>query len=190
MLKISREHRRVVLRWRGFLVATVFATYGLAWGQPSSNCKLPSSLLGQIGELHRGYSVITENALRKNDRSRFRSDHGMSCPGFVKINFYGNELPTYGLALAKRDGKNVQAKLLVATQAEKATNKWNMVEIDSASSTAIPVIWTEAPGEYKDVHGEKAIRAKHSVLLFVEYESWAIAYAWNGTKVEKVWLSD
>ncbi len=179
-----------MLRLRAFLLVTLLGTCGLAWGQGSGRCELPESLSVQISRLHAGYSVITANALRKSDRSRYRADHGPSCPGFVKLDFYGSALPTYGLALAKREDKNVYAKLLVATQVEKAANKWNVVELDSASVTAAPVIWAEAPGEYKDVHGEKVIKAKHSVLLFVEYESWGIVYAWNGTEIQKVWVSD
>lgn len=176
---------------RVFLGAAVIGICALARGQMPAECELPKSLAEKVKQVLPGYSVITANALRKSDRSRYRADHGASCPGLVKIDFYGTRLPTYGIAVAKLEDKKMDAKLLVATQTEKVTGKWSVIEVDSAATlTSAPVIWAEPPGEYRDVHRQKTINAKHPVLLFVGYESWAIVYAWNGTEIQKVWVSD
>lgn len=34
------------------------------------------------------------------------------------------------------------------------------------------------------------IRARHQVIVFCGYESWAILYAWTGKEVVKTWISD
>jgi hypothetical protein len=59
-----------------------------------------------------------------------------------------------------------------------------------AVTRRFPVVWREGPGKYRDVYGEKTIRATHSVVVLAEYESWAILYAWTGKGIEKIWISD
>jgi hypothetical protein len=51
-------------------------------------------------------------------------------------------------------------------------------------------VWTEKPGKYDDVYGEKTLNATRPVVVLCGYNSWAIVYAWTGKKVEKVWISD
>ncbi|HEY6369940.1 MAG TPA: hypothetical protein VIX37_05135 [Candidatus Sulfotelmatobacter sp.] len=51
------------------------------------------------------------------------------------------------------------------------------------------MIWSQPPGEYRGVSGEKTIRAAHPVIVFAGYESWAILYVWRGSG-KRVQLAD
>jgi hypothetical protein len=53
-----------------------------------------------------------------------------------------------------------------------------------------PAVWREGPGKYDGMNEEKPLRAKNPVIVFCGYESWAILYAWTGTEVKKIWISD
>jgi len=75
---------------------------------------------------------------------------------------------------------------VVAHQVDK---DWQTRSLDSADAS-VPVVWTEGPGKYRDVHGEKTIRATHPVVVFVGYGGWAIVYAWTGKGIDKVWIAD
>jgi len=187
MLIGSQERGRRLVWARLVVGATLVGVCALASGEVPSRCEPPKALSEKLDQLYPGYSVITAHALPKGHRSKYRADHGKSCPGLVKLDFYGSGLSTYGVALIKREDKKVLTKLLVATQSDR---NWAIVEIDSATLTTPPVIWTEPPGEYKDVYGQKAIRARYPVLLFVGYESWGIVFSWSGTEVQKLWVSD
>lgn len=170
------------------VIALLVGFAGIAHAQGKSPCRLPASLSVEVDRLFPGYSVVTQRDLRQGDRSRFRSDHKDSCPGLVGFDFYGNGKPTFGLALFKREGQKMDVKLVVATQPQDPT--WSIREVDTADLTAAPVIWMEPPQEFKDVRGERKLKALHPALIFAQYESWAIVYAWNGAGVEKVWVSD
>ncbi|HEY6372473.1 MAG TPA: hypothetical protein VIX37_17990, partial [Candidatus Sulfotelmatobacter sp.] len=60
--------------------------------------------------------------------------------------------------------------------------------LDSANGPT-PVIWSQPPGQYRGVSGEKTIRAAHPVIVFAGYESWAILYVWRGSG-KRVQLAD
>jgi len=83
-------------------------------------------------------------------------------------------------------GSKSKAELVVAHQVDK---DWQTRSLDSADAS-VPVVWTEGPGKYRDVHGEKTIRATHPVVVFVGYGGWAIVYAWTGKGIDKVWIAD
>jgi hypothetical protein len=51
------------------------------------------------------------------------------------------------------------------------------------------VVWSDKPGEYKGVYQHK-IRATRPVIVFCEYSSWAVLYAWTNNRVAKLWLRD
>lgn len=156
----------------------------------NSGCQLPRALEEQIGKEYRGFSVVSSKMLRARDRTLYRAEHRSSCPGLVRLDFYGTGADTYGLSLAKREEKKVLWKLLVAT-ARGTDGNWQIREVDEANNlVAPPAIWKEPAGKYEDVHGKEAIEAKHAVLLAVQYQAWAIAYAWTGERVGKVWVSD
>lgn len=62
--------------------------------------------------------------------------------------------------------------------------------MDATDASPVPVVWTEKPGKYDDVYGQKTLNADRPVVVLCGYESWAILYAWTGSKVERIWISD
>ena len=153
----------------------------------SQECSLPPRLDSEISRKYPGKKVVTHADISDvNDRKLFRKEHGSRCPGLVKVNFYGDGNPTWALVLINDGGTKREAELLVA---HRIANSWDLRSLDRAGD-AVPVVWSEPPGDYEDVYGEKKIKAKYPVIMFVRYESWAIAYSWTGKNVEKVWLAD
>jgi hypothetical protein len=64
------------------------------------------------------------------------------------------------------------------------------LEIESLEKvdSSTPVVWSEKPGTYDGMNGR--IMAQHCVIIWCDYGSSSIAYAWINNKVEKVWLTD
>lgn len=104
----------------------------------------------------------------------------------MKVDFYGDRKPTLALVLIAKEGTNEKAELLVAHKVEKM---WGTVLLKEAESS-IPVAWSEGPGKYEDVYGEKKNRATRPVIVLCEYNSWAIVCAWTGRGVNKIWFRD
>jgi len=123
---------------------------------------------------------------RKTIKDSFRRITATVAPGLVRVDFYGDGNPTWALVLIASDGQKKENRLVVAREAGKG---WGISLLDTASGPA-PVVWRQPPGEYRDVYGEKTIRATHPVIVFAGYESWAIVYAWTGKLVQKIWLAD
>lgn len=149
-------------------------------------CGLPHDLQEEISNKYRGAKLVTMSDLQEYHRRLFQKDHGKSCLGLVRVDFYGDKKPTLALVLTTGDGANQKAELVVA---HKLGENWTTVLLDSAGSS-VPVVWRQAPGTYKDVYGKKTIRATKPVIVFCGYESWAIVYAWTVKGVDKVWLAD
>ena len=72
--------------------------------------------------------------------------------------------------------------------AHEGISGWEFRSVDTTDGT--PVVWHEGAGKYSDVYGEKTIQATHQVIVLCGYESWAILYAWTGTEIQKIWISD
>jgi len=126
--------------------------------------------------------------LEEDDRGFFQADHGSSCPGLVSVDFFGDGKRTLALVLIPKGGLNQYTKLVVA---HYAGERWRMTLLDTGGpSPYAPVVWSEPPGEYRDVYGSKKIRTTRSAIVFCKYEAWSILYAWTGNKVNKIWLSD
>jgi hypothetical protein len=104
----------------------------------------------------------------------------------LRVDFYGDGKPTLALVLIAKRGANEKAELVLA---HKAGEEWETVLLDEAAAS-IPVAWSQAPGEYEDVYGEKKVRVTRPVIVFCGYNSWATLYAWTGSEVAKVWLRD
>lgn len=104
----------------------------------------------------------------------------------VDVDFYGDRKPTLALVLIVNSGGSLSTELVVA---HEVAQKWKTVSMDTAKST-IAVVWSEPPGKYEDVFGEKKIRATRPVIVFCEYNAWAILYASTGRRVDKIWLRD
>ena len=149
-------------------------------------CTFPPGLHDEISRKYPGTSLVSLAHLNEDDREFFQKDHGNQCPGLVRVDFYGDGKPTWALVLTAGDGAKRRTELVVARQVGKG---WKVRSLGTGGSEA-PVVWSEGPGKYSDVYGEKTIRATWPVIVFCRYESWAILYAWTGKEVEKIWISD
>lgn len=164
----------------------LLASVRVAAATQTSPCSLPQTLQREIADKYPGARIVTLKDLAQDDESLFQKDHGSDCPGLANVNFYGDGKPTLALVLIVNTGTTVSAELVVAHQ---LAHKWETVLIEKAESS-IPVVWGQGPGEYKDVYGEKKVRAKNPVIVLCEYNAWAIVYVWTGNRVDKIWLRD
>jgi hypothetical protein len=153
---------------------------------PKDACDLPKDLQSVVASKYPGAKLISLSDLDNDDRGLFQKDHGSACPGLVKVDFYGDGQSTLALVLIENDGTKEKAELVVARQ---VAGNWRTAVFDTAPSSW-PVVWSQAPGEYRDVYGEKTIRATRPVIVFCGYDSWAVVYAWTGKAVTKVWIRD
>lgn len=167
------------------MIAWLFVHASAAMAQGSS-CVLPQMLQSVIASRYSGAKLVRLPDLDEGDRLLFQRDHGSECPGLVKVDFYGDGKPTLALVLISKPGANEKAELVLA---HKAGKEWETVLLDEAVAS-IPVAWSQTPGEYEDVYGEKRVRATRPVIVFCGYNSWAILYAWTGSRVAKIWLED
>ena len=160
---------------------------GRSSGPSNDACALPKDLQREVASKYPGKKVVTLADLQDDDKEFFQKDHNDSCPGLVKVDFYGDGKPTLALVLTGNGKGKDSSVLVVAHQVEAA---WNISTLATGGPT-VPVVWSLPPGEYRDVCGNKTIRATRPVIVFTKYESWGILYAWtNNHKVTKVWLSD
>jgi len=127
------------------------------------HCSLPQALQREVADKYPGARIVTLKDLAEDDKTLFQKDHGNDCPGLVNLNFYGDGKPTIALVLIVNTGTTVSAELVVA---HELAQKWATVLIEKAESS-IPVVWSQGPGEYKDVYGEKEIRATGPVIVFL-----------------------
>jgi hypothetical protein len=153
---------------------------------PNDPCQLPQDLQQIVTEKYPGARLVRLAALKSDDRRFFQTDHGNACPGLVSVDFYGDGKPTVALVLVAGDGPTEVAKLVVA---HRVTDRWRASLLETAM-LSVPVVWSQPPGRYDDVYGNKTIQATRPVIVFCGYESWSIVYAWKGDYVDKVWLSD
>lgn len=179
------------LKPTGMLVALVclFVPEQVARAGPSSGlCDLPNDLQVVVAKKYPGSEVVKVSDLEEDDRRFFREDHGNACPGLAKVDFYGDGRPTLAVALLKKNEQREKYKTRLVLARQEAAG-WETTLLDSTGGT-VPVIWSEGPGVYNDVYGTKEIHARHAVIVFCGYESWAIVYAWMNNKVDKVWIRD
>jgi hypothetical protein len=149
-------------------------------------CSLTIGLGEQLSKMYPTRKVVELRDLVLEDREWFQRAHGNECAGLVRIDFYGDGRPTWALVLIAGHGPKAKADLVVAHQVDR---NWEIVLLDTADEPA-PVVWSEPSGEYRDIYGDKTIHAIHPVIVFAGYESWAILYAWNGKRMQKIWLAD
>ncbi len=156
--------------------------------QTSEACALPQDLQREVAGKYPTAKLIELSDLEEDDRKFFQSDHDNSCPGVVKVDFFGDGKPTFALVLIPRSGDKEPTKLVVAHQDD---GKWVITPLDTGGpSPDSPVVWSLPPGEYRDIYGDKTIQATKPVIVFCKYEAWAILYAWTGKGVSKIWLMD
>src|SRR5882762_267992 len=150
-------------------------------------CDLPEGLQRENAVRYAGAKLVRLSDLSDDDRGFFQKDHGDSCPGLVKADFYGDGKPTLALVLIAKSGAKEKAKLVLA---HDVAGRWETRIVDTTDGAPVPVVWSQPAGEYRDVYGKKEIRATRPVIVLAGYESWAILYAWTGNKVNKIWLRD
>src|SRR5258708_24239447 len=152
----------------------VFVQIAVA-ASPDGACDLPQDLQREIASKYPGKKIVSLADLQDDDRGFFQKDHNKSCPGLVKVDFYGDGKPTLALVLIGNGEGKDSSVLVVAHQVEAA---WNISTLATGGPT-VPVVWSLPPGEYRDVYGNKTIRATRPVIVFSKYESWGIHYAWT-----------
>jgi hypothetical protein len=158
-----------------------------AAASPNGACDLPQGLQREIAAKYPGTKLVGLSDLEEDDRGFFQKDHGDACPGLVKVDFYGDGEPTFALVLTNARAKE-HTELVVAHEVRE---RWAVNALDSGNpSPYAPVVWSQPAGEYRDVYGNKTIRAIRPVIVFCKYESWALLYAWTGSRVTKIWLQD
>lgn len=155
-------------------------------GMPSDACAPPADLQREMSAKYPGRTVVGLPDLSDDDKGFFQKAHGDDCPGLVKVDFYGDGSPTFALVLTTRSVAKGKNELVVAHEVDKI---WKMTTLQVTDGDA-PVVWTEKPGEYKDVNGEKTIHATRPVIILCRYEASEILFAWTSDRVAKIWLMD
>ena len=169
------------------VIALMFCFCTLAVRAPAATdrCSPPAGLDEELSKQFVGMHVVSAADLSDYDRRLYRKDHGQRCPGLVKVDFYGDGKPTWAVVLISGVSPSRKAKLLVARQ-EASTWKLRLLE----ETDDAPVVWRQRPGRYEGMNESKPLQAKNSVVVFCGYGSWAVLYAWTGSEVKKIWLSD
>jgi hypothetical protein len=152
--------------------------------QSNGQCTYPVGLAQEVAKDYPDTRPVSLTDLDEYDRRLYTEDHGTGCPGLVKLDFYGDGKPTWALGLTQGTGFNQTVELVVARQ---LGNQWELHSVEKTTGSA--VVWSEGPGTYGGRHGP-AIRARNPVILFVGYESWAVAYAWIDGKIVKAQITD
>ena len=178
------------VRLKSIVVSAVwfclFVLVQVAAAQSSSNaCDLPKDLRSVVERKYAGTKVVSLSDLSEEDKQLYQKEHSDSCPGLVKVDFYGDGKPTFALALTTKSQTYPTTKLVLAHRAE---SNWEVTTLDKADGP-IPVVWSEKPGEYKSVYGKK-INSARPVIIFCGYSSWAVLYAWMNNRVAKFQLQD
>ena len=155
-------------------------------GPPNDACDLPKDLQHEVANKYPGRTLVGLSDLGEDDKGLFLKNHDGSCPGLVKVDFYGDGKPTLALALTTKSVAKGKTELVLAHQVGA---DWKTITLDTTDGPT-PVVWSEKPGEYKDVYGKKKIRATRPVIVFCGYSSWAVLYAWTNNRVAKIWLAD
>ena len=71
---------------------------------PNEACNLPQELQSEIVEKYSGAKVVSLSDLDEDDRGFFQKDHGDACPGFTKVDFYGDGKEAFALVLITKTG--------------------------------------------------------------------------------------
>jgi hypothetical protein len=158
---------------------------GAAAQSPKNVCDLPRDLQNVLEGKYPEYKVVTLSELNEDDKRFFQKEHADGCPGLAKVDFYGDNKPTFALALTRKNQATPTTKLILAHQ---VAAKWGLAALDKADGP-VPVVWSDNPGEYKGLYQDK-IRSTRPVIIFCGYSSWAVLYAWTGKTIAKLWLRD
>src|SRR5258708_8541876 len=164
----------------------LFVLVQVAAAQSSSDaCDLPKDLRSAVERKYAGTKVVTLSDLSEEDKQLYQKEHSDSCPGLVKVDFYGDDKPTFALPLTTQSQPYPTTNLVLP---HRPDSNWEVTTLNKADGP-IPVVWSEKPGEYKSVYQHK-IRATRPVIVFCGYSSWAVLYAWTNNRIAKLQLQD
>jgi len=166
------------------LVLYLFVSVQVTSAKPNRGCQFPAGLSDEVSKRFPGTRLVTLADLDEYDRKLYKKDHGLRCPGLVKVNFYGDGKPTWALVLIAGQNPRRKTELVVAHKLDK---DWDIRSLESTDGD--PVVWREPPGKYEGLD-DKTIHATRPVVVLCYYGSSTIVYTWNGKEVEKVWVSD
>jgi hypothetical protein len=130
----------------------LFALREVATAAPIDPCTLPQGLDSTVTAKFPGAHVLNLADLDDYDKKIFKKDHGIQCPGLVRVNFYGDQKPTWALVLMSGETRKSKAELLVA---RKLDTNWDIRSLETTDGT--PVVWREGPGKYDGVWGDKTV---------------------------------
>jgi hypothetical protein len=189
-LIIEKDARCSVRLNLAVLAAVGFGLVGsvqVVTARPSTSaCDLPKDLQRVLEKNYPGRTLVSLSDLGDDAKELFHKEHTDSCPGMVALDFYGDGKPTFALALTTKSVAKGKTELVLA---HKVGAVWRTTTMETTDGPT-PVVWSEKPGEYKDVYGVKKIRASNPAIVFCGYYSWAVLYAWMNNKVAKIWLAD
>lgn len=137
--------------------------YGASADPQDHACNLPRDLQREITGKYPGRTLVSLSDLGDEDKQHFLRERGNACPGLVKVDFYGDGLPTLALALTTKSDVHGKTELVVAHQVSAT---WKTTTLEIADGPAA-VLWSEKPGDYEDVYAEKKIHARSPVIVFV-----------------------
>lgn len=187
LVAVRRNEVQHVMRIKSILSFCFLFFSALVAAEVNKSCDLPQELQSEIAARYPDAKLVTLAALDEDDRGFFQKDHGDSCPGLTKVDFYGDGKPALALVLMTETEGKQKAKLVLA---HKVAGQWTTKTLDTSDLSPVPVVWSEPAGKYRGVDGKKEIRATKPVIVFAGYEAWEIVYAWTGNRVEKIWRRD
>lgn len=155
---------------------------------------LPESLAAELHSRFPASKVLTLSALTPRDRRLFQQKNPGKCPGVAALDFFGDGRDAFAIILSEPVEPKPNPTFVGSHEAvlclarPEPNNRWSFQLVERANSPTA-VVGSLPPGEYESVYGDAVIHAKNPVIGFGE-ESWFIAFSWNGSRIEKVWLAD
>src|SRR5258708_39667495 len=110
----------------------VFVQIAVA-ASPDGACDLPQDLQREIASKYPGKKIVSLAGLQDYDRGFFQKDHNKSCPGLVKVDFYGDAKPTLASVFIGYGVGYGSSVLFVAHQVEAG---WSVSTLLTGAPTA------------------------------------------------------
>ena len=149
----------------------------------------PSPVIVAMALQHyKGWSLLTENDLGRDDRQLWRTYHGSQCPGLTALDLDGRKTPTYALALLQRGSGSVHEILLLVKGTLKTHSM--VVVADEPNATGPKVLWRAPPGPAREFETGRITHVAHDAFVFEEMESTATLYYSIRGKLKSILTTD
>ncbi len=158
----------------------------LIWSSSTEPCALTAGLGCEIGHRYPEYRVLDITMLRSDDRKLFTHDSPGQCPGVARLQFFGDRKKAVAVLLWKQE--KGEGYLVVGR--EQGGDRWEVMEVSKLGGSFPPVIWPEPPGEYADWNGTRKMKVKWPAIHLVQYEAWSKLFAWDGSKIVMLQMTD